>query len=114
MRPEIPACLPGFGKDYTFWCVIGLFQIGPTVVSYEALEGATAEGGKLCRALRDDSFGMVLAPCDYSDGYRVRPTLGTIDCTRSMQVSSDAFNCVPVSEGRITGAIGTSDDANDD
>ena len=78
------------------------------------MEGTTAEGGQICRALRDDSFGMVLTPCDYSDGYGVRPTLGTIDYTRSMKVSSDALNCVPDSEGRIPGAIVTNADANDD
>ena len=114
MRPESSTCLPSFGKDYTFWCVIGLFQIGPSVVPYEALEGTTTEGGQICRALRDDSFGMVLAPCEYSDGYGVRPTLGTIDYTRSMQVSSDALNCVPDFEGMIPGAIVTNADANED
>ena len=113
MRPENPTCLPSFGKDYTFWCVIGLFQIGPTVVPYEDLEGTNTEGGQICRELRDDSFGRVLAPCHYSDGCGVRPTLGTIDYTRSMQVSSYALNFVPDSEGRTPGAIVTNADAND-
>ena len=56
---------------------------------------------------------MVVAPCVYSDGYGVRPTLGTIDYTRSMPVSSDALNCVPDSEGMIPGAIATNPDSND-
>ena len=67
MRPKSPACLPSFGKYYTFWCVSGLFQIGPTVVPYEALEGKTAEGGQICRVFRDDSFGMVRRQCGKSE-----------------------------------------------
>ncbi len=41
-----------------------------------------------------NSIGMLLAPCCYSDGYGVRPTLGTMDYSRTMQVYSDALKCV--------------------
>ena len=54
-------------------------------------EGQIFSNGNVCHALRDKSIGMLLAPCCYSDGYGVRPTLGTMEYSRSMQVSSDAL-----------------------
>ena len=45
IRPERQVCLPSFGKDCTFWCVIGLFQIGSTVQLPVGMEGKTSPMG---------------------------------------------------------------------
>lgn len=67
-----------------------------------------------CRKLLDESFGMVRAPCNYSDEYGVIPTLVTEDYTQSMQVSLEALNGVPDSKKKLLGAILTNVDAKDD
>ena len=106
--------LPSFGKGCTFWCVIGLFQIGSTVQLPVGMEGKKISSGQVCLALRDKSIGMLLAHFCYSDGYGVIPTLGTMDYSRSMQVFSDALKCVRDSDDRLSGAIVLNAEANDD
>ena len=114
IRPERQVCLPCFGNDCTFWCVIGLFQIGSTVQLPVGMEGKNISSGEVCLALREKSIGMLLAPCCYSDGYGVRPTLGTMDYSRTMHVSSEALKCVRDSDDRLSGAIVLNAEANDD
>ena len=95
IRPERQMCLPSFGKDCTFWCAIGLFQIGSTVQLTVDMEGKNFYNGHVCPTLRDNSIGILLMPCCCSDGYYVRPPLSTMNYSGS--IHADFFGCLELS-----------------